>query len=69
MFQRGTGERFKYKQAVLEKYPNAVSKSRKVFNQKWYAIHDGDKRISKDVHRRAEDAWSDVYCKMMNEEI
>lgn len=64
MFQKGTGERFKYKAAVLAKIPNAHSEGRKfLYDIKIsYAIFDNEKRIS-EVFNRAEDAWADAYFK------
>lgn len=65
MLQKGTGERFKYKQAVLEKHPNAICKGVVIGNwmpRKYYAVLLNDKRIS-ETFRRAEDAWSDAWLK------
>ncbi len=63
MFQRGTGERFKYKQAVKEKFPKAVA-----VGDRWgrYAIFTGAllqlNRLSSH-YKRAEDAWADAWIK------
>ncbi len=73
MFQRGTGERFKYKEAVKAELPDAICKSVDVngYNQgtklirRLYAIYNNDKRIS-EAYNRAEDAWSDAWIKLKN---
>jgi hypothetical protein len=69
MFQKGTGERFKYKAAVLEKFPKAKCKrtSQKIFNtgvyaRHLYAVYIGEKRIS-EAFNTAENAWADVWVK------
>lgn len=64
MFQKGTGERFKYRQAVLDKYPTARSEGR-MLNRKWYAIYLNDKRVS-DAFLSAESAWADAYYQLFN---
>lgn len=58
MMQRGTGERFKYKEAVLFFY----SKARAIKIVNLYIIEDlstGERLSGR--HRRAEDAWADAY--------
>lgn len=64
MFQRGTGERFKYKATSLLKFPNAKSQKRNVGGSHsvlWmFAIYVNDKRKS-ETFRRAEDAWADFW--------
>lgn len=63
MFQKGTGERFKYKAAVLEKYPTAVCKKR----HNLFAIMIGEKRFS-DAYATAENAWANAWGIMKDEE-
>ena len=56
MFQKGTGERFKYKAAVIKKIPTAHSEGRSfLVGRKIFAIYNDEKRIS-EVFYRAEDA-------------
>lgn len=74
MFQKGTGERFKYKEAVIQKFPAAVCKRSpiKSFNgntasRYLYAVHDGEKRIS-EAKYTAENAWADTWLKLVKED-
>ncbi len=73
MFQKGTGERFKYKESVLVKFPDAVCKrtKQKSFNNAvnahyLYAVYNNEKRIS-EATRTAENAWADCWCKYIKE--
>ncbi len=63
MFQRGTGERFKYKAAVKEKFPKAKCIWAYNFGRmKLYVVKNEGKELSKLCHS-AEAAWSDAYIK------
>lgn len=69
MFQKGTGERFKYKAAVKEKFPDAICKksSRKSYNGNLYsrflfAVWVDSRRISEAFYS-AENAWADAWIK------
>lgn len=64
MFQKGTGERFKYKQCVLSAFPTAKSESRVLGNGKFYAIYIDGKRVS-EAFRSAESAWADAYYQLI----
>ncbi len=73
MFQKGTGERFKYKEAVKKLFPQALCKRS---NQDGYwggenrrytfAVWNGANIIG-DAFYTAENAWADVWCKHKNE--
>lgn len=68
MFQKGRGERFSYKKASLEKFPNAKcsGKFSGGYNHgtrligKLYAVFVDDKRMS-EAKLAAEDAWANFY--------
>lgn len=62
MFQKGTGERFKYKAAVINKLPNAHSESVFISRHRLYAIFDKTERIS-EAFLNAENAWADAWVK------
>lgn len=70
MFQRGTGERFKYKQAVKAKFPTAVCKRTAIkiggvdtiHSRYLYAIELNNQRIS-EAENTAEAAWADAWIK------
>ena len=61
MFQKGTGERFKYKKAILEKYPQAICEKR----LKWFAVFINGKRFS-EAFNSAESAWADAWIKLQS---
>lgn len=65
MFQKGTGERFKYKEAVQEKYPNAICVRLTYAHGTRYHVKDsggGGKTLSKES-KTAENAWADVWVR------
>lgn len=71
MFQRGTGERFKYKEAVKRVAPTAVCKSEVLYGynhssrltHRLYAVYIEDK-IYSEAARSAEEAWANAYSKL-----
>lgn len=66
MFQKGTGERFKYKAAVQEKFPVAKCRKRSYQNNiTVYIVTTSLKELSS-PKRSAEDAWADAYNKHVN---
>lgn len=67
MFQRGTGERFKYKEAVLEKYPNAICIKLTYKNGFRYHVKTMmDGKPLSDEFKSAENAWGDAWLKSIN---
>lgn len=66
MLQRGTGERFKYKQSVLIAFPLAkcIKESYVIASQRItsYQVFEGPTQLS-DRKSTAEQAWTDAYIK------
>lgn len=61
MFQRGTGERFKYKQAVLDKYPNAKCfRLTYKYGIRFYVKNKPNGDTISRKFKTAEHAWADV---------
>ena len=60
MFQRGTGERFKYKAEVLKHFPDAKCKAHNVLGIKFYTIKINNRETSR---KSAEGAWSACWIK------
>jgi len=64
MFQKGTGERFKYKQIVKQSYPNAKCKKYTYQgNITVYAVSTEHERIST-MKTTAEKAWADAWTQI-----
>jgi hypothetical protein len=72
MFQKGTGERFKYKKAVKENFPNAICRKYSFGTSTiltYYIVNLGTSQLSASKST-AEGAWIDAwmrYCKTLNE--
>lgn len=64
MFQKGTEERFKYKDVVRDKYPNAICVRLTYRDGVRYHVKDSDggKTISEEF-KTAKRAWADVWLK------
>lgn len=70
MFQIGTGQRFKYKQACLDMHPTAVCKlKRSIANLKGYAVKDSETgEYISNYKTSAEGAWEDAYYKLLKKQ-
>ncbi len=68
MFKKGTGDRFSYKEAVLEKFPDAVCKrsgvqfvNQRNFTNYGFAVFISDIQMT-DTYSSAENAWANAWA-------
>ena len=68
MLQKGIGERFKYKQAVLEKFPNAVCvRLTYKYGMRFYVKDKSNGNTFSKKFRTAEYAWAYVWINIIKQ--